>query len=306
MGMKRRRLPAMLLLLAMLLSLPACAGKAESLGREKVHLFYPARLEDTRGGDAIRGVKVKIPGWADMSTQERAQQVLVRLLSGGGSAAEALAPDGTRLNDCVVLGGTAQVDFSEPYGELSGMALTIADYCVTLSLTQIPGIYSVRITVEGEELAHRDAQVFRPSDMLLTSEEDVVRSLEVMLYFPDAVSGELMPRQKTLTLYEGESAMEVLLEALAAGPEEDGLSALLPAGFQVLTVRLADDGVCHLNLPQSDLLLLPADEEGQSRILEGIVRSLCSLDGVESVQFLVDGEMKPDFGLVDISQPIRP
>lgn len=142
------------------------------------------------------------------------------------------------------------------------MALTIADYCVTLSLTQIPGIYAVRITVDGEELPHRDTQIFRPSDVLLSSEEDVVRSLDVVLYFPEASSQQLLARQKTLTLYEGESAMGVLMEALQAGPEEDGVLPLLPDGFHVLTVRLAEDGVCHLNLPAADLELLP---EGESR-----------------------------------------
>ena len=186
------------------------------------------------------------------------------------------------------------------------MALTIADYCVTLSLTQIPGIYAVRITVDGEELPHRDTQIFRPSDVLLSSEEDVVRSLDVVLYFPEVSSQQLLARQKTLTLYEGESAMGVLMEALQAGPEEDGLLPLLPDGFHVLTVRLAEDGVCHLNLPAADLELLPEGESAQLRMFRGIVRSLCSLDEVTSVQVLVDGEMRTSFGAVDISQPLSP
>ena len=177
---------------------------------------------------------------------------------------------------------------------------------MTLSLTQIPGIYAVRITVDGEELPHRDTQIFRPSDVLLSSEEDVVRSLDVVLYFPEASSQQLLARQKTLTLYEGESAMGVLMEALQAGPEEDGVLPLLPDGFHVLTVRLAEDGVCHLNLPAADLELLPEGESAQLRMFRGIVRSLCSLDEVTSVQVLVDGEMRTSFGAVDISQPLRP
>ena len=81
---------------------------------------------------------------------------------------------------------------------------------------------------------------------------------------------------------------------------------LLPDGFRVLTVRLAEDGVCHLNLPAADLELLPEGESAQLRMFRGIVRSLCSLDEVTSVQVLVDGEMRTSFGAVDISQPLRP
>ncbi len=58
---------------------------------------------------------------------------------------------------------------------------------------------------------------------------------------------------------------------------------LLPDGFRVLTVRLAEDGVCHLNLPAADLELLPEGESAQLRMFRGIVRSLCSLDEVTSV-----------------------
>lgn len=299
-----RRKAAAALVLALLLTLTACARS--DMTSEQVHLFYAARTETARGGDAITSMKARIPGWADMTTAERAGQVLQRMLSGTAQGMESPIPEGTQLNACEVLGGTASVDFSAPYGELSGMELTIADYCVTLSLTQIPGIYAVRITVDGEELPHRDTQIFRPSDVLLSSEEDVVRSLDVTLYFPEASSQQLLARQKTLTLYEGESAMGVLIEALQAGPEEDGLLPLLPEGFRVLTVRLAEDGVCHLNLPASDLELLPEGDSAQLRMFRGIVRSLCSLDEVTAVQVLVDGEMRTSFGAADISQPLKP
>ena len=55
---------------------------------------------------------------------------------------ESPIPASTRLLACQVSAGAAWVDFSSAYGQLSGMELTIADYCVTLSLSQIVGIYS--------------------------------------------------------------------------------------------------------------------------------------------------------------------
>lgn len=39
-------------------------------------------------------------------------------------------------------------------------------------------------------------QIFRPSDVLLSSEEDVVRSLDVVLYFPEVSSQQLLAAAK--------------------------------------------------------------------------------------------------------------
>ena len=79
---------------------------------------------------------------------------LLALLMGGCQEErfQSPVPSGTSLHSVEVKGGTAWVDFSGSYSQLSGMALTIADYCVALSLTQLEGVYAVRITVNGQEL----------------------------------------------------------------------------------------------------------------------------------------------------------
>ena len=185
------------------------------------------------------------------------------------------------------------------------MELTIADYCVTLSLSQIVGIYSVRITVNGTELIYRDSNIFLAGDVLMTSQDDVVQNLSLRLYFPDRETGELTAEERLLTVYEGESQAEVILSALKAGPESESLSPLLPTGFAVLTVR-TEGGICYLNLPKGDQYLMPEDETEQQRMVQGLVNSLCSARGVRQIQFLLDGEVASSLGSVEISQPFSP
>ena len=197
------------------------------------------------------------------------------------------------------------MDFSSAYGQLSGMELTIADYCVTLSLSQIVGIYSVRITVNGTELIYRDSNIFLAGDVLMTSQDDVVQNLSLRLYFPDRETGELTAEERLLTVYEGESQAEVILSALKAGPESESLSPLLPTGFAVLTVR-TEGGICYLNLPKGDQYLMPEDETEQQRMVQGLVNSLCSARGVRQIQLLLDGEVASSLGSVEISQPLSP
>lgn len=299
-----RRLLSGLMAVTMLLVLCAC-GKTVSNGGEALALYYRSDLALARGGDAITSVPIAWDTLPEDDKQQQAERVLALLL---GECTEkgfkSPLPTGTVLQSCTVSGSTAAVDFSAAYGQLSDIDLTIADYCVTLSLTQIPGIYTVRITVNGNELAYRDTNRFMAGDALLTSTDDVVRTLSARLWFYDA-DGILSPEERLLTLYEGESRLDVVVEALLTGPETEGWQPLLPEDFRVLTVR-AEDGICYLNLPHEDAQLLPEDPMAQTRIMRGMVATLCSVEGVKSVQVLIDGEMQNTFGVTDISSPLLP
>ena len=197
----------------------------------------------------------------------------------------------------------ALVDFSQGYEQLSGIDLTIADYCVTLTLSQLPGISVVRITVEGQDLAYRTHSLLQSKEVLMTSEDDVTRTLGVRLFFPARESGLLTSESRTLTLHEGDSAVEAIMSALMEGPQTESLSPLLPEGFQMLTVRV-ESGTCYLNLPRSDVSLLPEGLEAQQLLVRGMVNSLCSANGVDRVQLLLDGQVAASFGQVDIIGPL--
>ena len=64
-----------------------------------------------------------------------------------------------------------------------------------------------------------------------------------------------------------------------------------------------DEGLCTADL-SAQLLDLPEDQ----RVLaaSSIVETLRSLDAVEQVQLLVEGEGAGQFGALDLSGPLRP
>lgn len=301
--MKKVLLILLALVLALVLACTFMPGKQEDEA-DTLSLYYPVPQSELTGGrDAIDAVKVD---WRDMreaGIKEQAEEIL-RLLQGGceDSHFHTPLPANTRLLSCQVSGSTVWVDFSAAYAQQSGMALTIADYCVALSLVQIPGVYTVRITVNGRELAYRDRNYFRADDVLLTSQEDVVRNVAAQLYF--LKDGALSSEERILTVYEGESQTGAVMEALLAGPEDEELQPLLPEGFSILSVKV-EENVCYLNLPASGQELLPEDALQQRQIIVGMVRSLCSIRDVWKIQVLVDGERSPSYGSVDISQPMN-
>ena len=146
--MKKRLL---LLLLCLTLLLTGCAA-----GKEQMPVFRIYGLSGAPGGDAISAVDVDWSERKSLTVDQQAQAALEQLL---GACTEpgyrTPIPQGVTLRSCQLTGGMALVDFSQGYEQLSGIDLTIADYCVTLTLSQLPGISVVRITVEGQDLAYR-------------------------------------------------------------------------------------------------------------------------------------------------------
>ena len=237
--MRRKAFLFTFLVLSLLLA--ACVRSGGTEGENSYTIYYPAaELRDVPGEDAIVARTVQLPDADTLTQEELAQRLLERLLADAPDAGvRAPMPGGTTLLSLSVLGNWARVDFSRQYARLAGIDLTLADYCVTLTLTQLDGVNAVSITSGGRELPYRETQTLTAADPLLSMREDALRPITVSLYFLDPTSGALRAEKRALALYEGQTRVNALLEALAQGPESDALAALLPEEFTVLSEDLS-------------------------------------------------------------------
>ena len=121
----------------------------------------------------------------------------------------------------------------------------------------------------------------------------MVGSVKALLYFPDS-SGVLLPEARTLELYEGDTQVSAVAKALERGPENrsERLPAL-PEGFQVKSVWL-EESICYVNL--SSARLEGVEDALVQTALRALENSLQSLEAVEEVRFLTDGEFRRDLG----------
>ena len=301
-GGDMRRKAFLFTFLVLSLLLAACVRGGGTEGENSYTIYYPAaELRDVPGEDAIVARTVQLPDADTLTQEELAQRLLERLLADAPDAGvRAPMPGGTTLLSLSVLGNWARVDFSRQYARLAGIDLTLADYCVTLTLTQLDGVNAVSITSGGRELPYRETQTLTAADPLLSMREDALRPITVSLYFLDPTSGALRAEKRALALYEGQTRVNALLEALAQGPESGALAALLPEEFTVLSARV-EEGTCYLNLPSdADLGISPR------QTVESLVLSLCSLDTVERVQIVVDGEIAAQLNGVNVGEPLTP
>lgn len=311
----RRRIGIWLLALLLVWTAAGCGTKSTAAENTSAYLrlYCPADLSEKNksagGGDAVNGIPIswKQVRGDDRGRQQQAQYIM-ELLLGGCTDKDFICPvpEGTTVNSCTVTGGTVSVDLSREYEQMVGVERTIADYCITLSLMQLDGIYAVRLTVNGLLPEGRTNGVYTSAEVLLTSPEDIVRTVKVTLYFPTG-GGTLAGEDRRLTVYEGETVAQAVVKALTERPMDSyaGSEQLLPEGFAVLDTKV-EGGTCYLNLADGVTALLPEDSTDQERMIQGLVDSLCSLEDVSQVQLMVDGEYQMMLGCVPISRPLLP
>ena len=297
--MKKRTLAALLTASAVL---SACGAPAEPQpGESDAVIYYLLPAEEAQGGDRIAASweDLALPEGADDLTEARA--VVARLLEGSSDGMMlSPMPEGVELLDLELRDRTAYVDLSGEIRDLSGVELALADYCLTLSLTALESVRAVRITAQGRPVGQQPRQLFYERDVLLSDMDDVLQSVEVSLYFLDA-GGALAEERRTLSLYEGQTLAETLVAALLEGPENRELQRAIPEGFSVNYVRV-ENGVCYVSLPASSLEILPAEEQAQWMLLWSLADSLYSLEAIEEIRLLADGEELKEFGQIPVER----
>lgn len=284
------------------LLLCGCAPREEEPGMK---LWFPAAPAEA--GDARPAAQAVL--WEEFHPADGSagvEELMSALLSGPeGDGLMDPFPAGVRVQRWAVEDGVLSLDLSAPYGALTGVELTLADYCITLTLCQLEGVEQVRITVDGSPLAQRSRQSFGPGDVIFTGAEEEPRQISAELYFPRIMGKGLGFETRELTLTEDDDLYLMLAQALMAGPEDPDLHTLFPEGVRVLGTWL-DDGVCYVNFSAEFLSLAPETAAEQNLLLYSVVDTLGNLNSVSAVQPLVEGERVPSFGGMETNLPLEP
>ena len=173
-------------LLVLLLPLLLLAGcRREEPARTAYELYFQeADLTCSAGEGAFRTETVYLYDERTETPQQLAEALMEVLLRGpADETLKSTLPAGTTLLSLELAGDRAMVDLSAAYASLSGVALTLADGAIAMTLSQIPEISSVQITAQGRELVYRERQVLNIREVLLTPEEDVISTVEACLYY---------------------------------------------------------------------------------------------------------------------------
>ena len=292
--MKRR---VVCLAAALLLTLPAACRPQRSSEEDGLRLWFA--VPGDRQSREVTAALDSTPYTGRSSVPD----LLTALLSGPpqDSGLVSLIPAEIEVAGWSVEGRTVYVELSEDYARLSGIDRTIADYCITLTLSQLSGVDRVELSA-GDEGGGR---VLRVGDVIFSGAEEEPVDVPASLYFRRTESASLDFELRVFRLTEDETPARAVLEALIAGPQDEGFTGLLPQDLTVLAVWV-DDGVCYADLSDALLAATPDSPEEQELVISSIVETLCSMDKVDQVQLLVEGEPLTAYGGLDLSGPLLP
>lgn len=280
-----------LLIAGMFLITCGCAGEAEKHSEASVW-FISNRASDFSAltGEPYDGL-LDVP------------HLLAALMRGPtGEQNRSPIPKGTTVRSWSQEGGLLSLDLSGAYGDLTGVELTLANYCITLTLTQVEGVDAIRLTINGGSLPYGSGAPLRKEDVLFSGAEEIPVELTAALCFRRAGGGDLGVELRVFRLTESESPAMAVLEALVAGPSEESLTGLLPADMEVYSARV-EDKICYADLSRAFLSEMPESREEQLLVVRSIAESLCSLGYIQGVQLLVEGETLSCYGWVDLTEP---
>lgn len=292
-----------LLLCAALLAAGGCTAPQAGTGsqEQRSYLVYYSALSNEEGESAVEGERrileeeeEPIPGLMEMLLEQPQSRDLTTPFPSG------LQLLGWQLKDNVLY-----LNLSEQYYSLSGINLTLADTCLTLTLCQLEGVDSVYVMVEGHELPYRAIQQLSVEDVLLAGSADEPMSLNVDLWYLRQGEQSLGVERRQIIKDVDQTVIEAVLSVWAEGPEQAGLKACLPEGSQILSAEL-EDSVCVVDLSPEFIQGLPANEETAALMVYAMVNTLCELDGVEAVQIYIDGQPAPAVGSLPLDRALIP
>lgn len=149
----------------LLLLLCACQGTQSS--DPSYRIYYPTK--NTAFTQAALGFETH----SISSDEDLPSALLERLLQDPqNEQLKRILPPDLLVRDYRLHDGVLTVDFSSLYGLLSGIDLTLADYSVTITLLQVPGVETVITTVEGDRITYRDRETLREEDIFFLPDSE--------------------------------------------------------------------------------------------------------------------------------------
>lgn len=289
-------------LLLSVLVLSSCAPAAEEPEPEGGYgLWFAVSEDDERGGSSVVARETRY--WAEDPTAMELMEALLKGPESGGGLYSPF-PKGVKVRGVEMNEDTAtvQVNLSEQYGGLAGFQLTVADYCIALTLCQLPGVDTVRVLVDGESIPYRNRQDLRTGDVLLSGIGEEPDAFLAALYFPSR-DGEGLTAEYRQVTRSGSSAAEIVVTELLRGPSDTENCLSMPQGTLLRSMTVSK-GLCQVNLSGEFLSNASSSEEQAGLTLYALVDTLCILSGVSQVRLLVEGESVPSYGGIVTDVPL--
>ena len=203
----------------------------------------------------------------------------------------------------------AVVDVSSSYLALDNAQEVVCRSAIVWTLTSLDMIDNVELTVEGRSLRNQQGKeigVMNRENVRIDGDvpAETTEYAILKLYFTNADGTDFQIEDRVVEVNANQAREKTILEQLIAGPLEKGYYPTVPADTKIRDVTTTKDGICYVNLSQDFLTKTATANINDVVTVYSIVNSLCELEEVDKVQFLMEGEKIEDYkGVLDFSTP---
>lgn len=291
-----KKLISLLLSAVMVVSLCACGqSQPEQSGK-----FYYRRIQPAYGSaDGMISPEIRTFSAVGNDLSE----VLESYFSGPESRGlESPFPRNTRVNSWEMQEGTLLLTLNEPFAALSGVDLTVACSCIARTFLEILPIEEVTISVANKLLNGHEQISLRTDNMsFLDDGLDQLRTT-YKVYYADHHLRYLIGIDTAVSLADQEDVIRFLIQNLMTIPYNSELFAPIPHGTKLLDVSVKG-GLCTLNFSSEFESNAWQKPETRRLTLLSIVNTLTQLNGIDQVEFCIEGNLLVQYGSLNISAP---
>lgn len=293
----KKRLAVLALIALALLSACAAPQAAPAPATENMISFYYCQTELQYGAQSGT-ISSELRTIADESDFAAWLPVYLR----GPLSGELTTPFPRAVNvESVSLNGAcATVVLSAEYGALVGIERTLANACLTRTLTQLDGVESVRIEVVDDAVGAPEVTAYTASDFAEFDYASNAEEVTLRLYYSDRAHRYLLSTTAQVAAGFGDHLPDYIVSRLIAGPSDDAMRSVMPEGTQLLGCTIAD-GVCTLDFNQAFYDNRPTAESVERVLIYSIVNSVTGLSGIHTVRFEIEGEPAGMYRYLDLS-----
>ena len=220
---------------------------------------------------------------------------------------KAIIPKEAKLNEVSLAGNLAVIDFSkEVYPETDADILLLGT-SVLRTVSEIAGITRVLITVDGKDFETSEGKfvgIMNKDDIVYDTTPEVKQQQYITLYFADKDGASLVEETRKITVNEKEKIEMQALKELLKGPSDKELNKTIPVETKILSVE-TKERVCFVNLSQEFISRHTGGTMGEQLTIYSIVNTLTSLEEIEKVQFLIEGQKNESFIHMLINEPFE-
>ncbi len=221
-----------------------------------------------------------------------------------------VVPEKIELKSSLLKDGALVLNLTKDYNDLKAGEELLCRASIVWTFTELENVDSVEIKVEGVAITKTNGEAMGPmtrDDVVIDKPIDTQpTNIEVLtLYFGDENATELVSEARTVEVNPNQPLERYVVEQLIAGPTTKGHIRTIPAETKIRDIETAD-GVCYLDLSAEFVNKHNGGSTGELMTIFSIVNSLCELEHIDSVQFLIEGEKQDEFkGHVNFSNPFE-